>query len=110
MSKCVEISDETFEKLKEQLLADGGKEIVSYEPYGDSCSCGCNVCLKISEPKYSEHFASYAEGVRETIAKVKGWINEIKNDGKIAYHNELDLLIDKLDSELKPTPQININK
>ena len=31
MSKCVEISDETFEKLKEQLLADGGKEIVSYE-------------------------------------------------------------------------------
>ena len=31
MSKTVEISDEIFEKLKEQLLADGGKEIVSYE-------------------------------------------------------------------------------
>ena len=31
MSKTVEISDETFEKLKEQLLADGGKEINNYE-------------------------------------------------------------------------------
>lgn len=31
MSKTIEISDETFEKLKDQLLADGGKEIANYE-------------------------------------------------------------------------------
>lgn len=31
MSKQIEISDETFEKLKDQLLADGGKEINNYE-------------------------------------------------------------------------------
>lgn len=31
MSKQIEISDETFEKLKDQLLADGGKEICNYE-------------------------------------------------------------------------------
>ena len=31
MSKQIEISDETFEKLKDQLLADGGKEIFNYE-------------------------------------------------------------------------------
>ena len=29
--KTVEISDETFEALKDQLLADGGKEINNYE-------------------------------------------------------------------------------
>uniref|UniRef100_A0A6H1ZDK3 Uncharacterized protein n=1 Tax=viral metagenome TaxID=1070528 RepID=A0A6H1ZDK3_9ZZZZ len=48
-------------------------------PYGDSCSCGCNICLKIPEPKYSEHFASYAQGERETITKVRKWIDDIKN-------------------------------
>ena len=31
MTRTVEISDETFEKLKEQLLADGGKEVCTYE-------------------------------------------------------------------------------
>lgn len=31
MSKQIEISDETFERLKDQLLADGGKEINNYE-------------------------------------------------------------------------------
>jgi len=31
MSKTIEISDETFEKLKDQLLADGGKEVNTYE-------------------------------------------------------------------------------
>ena len=31
MSKTVEISDETFEKLKEQLLEDGGQEVNNYE-------------------------------------------------------------------------------
>ena len=31
MTKVIEISDETFEKLKDQLLADGGKDITTYE-------------------------------------------------------------------------------
>ena len=31
MTKVVEISDETYEHLKDQLLADGGKEIANYE-------------------------------------------------------------------------------
>lgn len=31
MTKQIEISDETYEKLKDQLLADGFKEIQSYE-------------------------------------------------------------------------------
>jgi len=31
MTKVVEISDETYEALKDQLLADGGKEIESYQ-------------------------------------------------------------------------------
>ena len=31
MTKVIEISDETFEKLKDQLLAEGGKEVNSYE-------------------------------------------------------------------------------
>lgn len=31
MAKVIEISDETFEKLKDQLLADGGKEVNNYE-------------------------------------------------------------------------------
>lgn len=31
MTKVIEISDETFNRLKDQLLADGGKEINSYE-------------------------------------------------------------------------------
>ena len=31
MTKQIEISDETFERLKDQLLADGGREINSYE-------------------------------------------------------------------------------
>ena len=31
MTKVVEISDETYEHLKDQLLADGGKEVNNYE-------------------------------------------------------------------------------
>ena len=31
MTKTIEISEETFEKLKDQLLADGAKEINNYE-------------------------------------------------------------------------------
>lgn len=31
MTKVIEISDEIFEKLKDQLMADGGKEITSYQ-------------------------------------------------------------------------------
>jgi hypothetical protein len=31
MTKVVEISDETYEALKDQLLADGGKELNTYE-------------------------------------------------------------------------------
>ena len=31
MTKTIEISEETFEKLKDQLLADGGREINNYE-------------------------------------------------------------------------------
>jgi hypothetical protein len=31
MSKTIEISEETFEKLKDQLLADGCKEVSNYE-------------------------------------------------------------------------------
>jgi hypothetical protein len=31
MSKTIEMSDECYEKLKDQLLADGGKEVNTYE-------------------------------------------------------------------------------
>ena len=31
MTKIIEISDETFDRLKDQLLADGGKDITTYE-------------------------------------------------------------------------------
>lgn len=31
MAKQIEISDETYERLKDQLLVDGGKEINNYE-------------------------------------------------------------------------------
>jgi len=31
MTKILEVSDETFEKIKDQILADGGKEIDSYQ-------------------------------------------------------------------------------
>ncbi len=31
MTKIIEISDETFEKIKDQVLADGGKEINNYQ-------------------------------------------------------------------------------
>ena len=31
MVKTIEISEETFEKLKDQLMADGGKEVNNYE-------------------------------------------------------------------------------
>lgn len=31
MSKTIEVSDETWDKIKDQVIEDGGKEIVSYE-------------------------------------------------------------------------------
>lgn len=31
MTKIIEISDDTFEKLKDQIVADGGKEVSNYE-------------------------------------------------------------------------------
>lgn len=33
MTRVIEISDETFEKIKDQVLADGGKEVNSYEDF-----------------------------------------------------------------------------